>query len=140
VNERERAALDRLRAEDRITLRARVARTFEEAHRERYETLRRRDRAIHDQLKVIAAGRSDAETGQPLTAETLLRGYLDAEERFLAFGREEVIYRGYRYAMLLRGLSPEQRRLLFGAAWVGLAQPLPPGESMPAGREPIPRS
>ena len=33
--------------------------------------------------------------------------------------------------MLQPGLSPEQRRLLFGYALGGLAQPLPFGEFMP---------
>jgi hypothetical protein len=42
-----------------------------------------------------------------------------------------VIYTNYRIAMLQPGLSPEQRRLLFGYALIGLAQPLPHGEPMP---------
>jgi hypothetical protein len=61
-------------------------------------------------------------------------------ERFDTFGRDEVIYRGYRMAMLMPGLSPEQRRLLFGAALVGLAQPLPHGEYLPTGPQPVPQS
>jgi hypothetical protein len=42
--------------------------------------------------------------------------------------------------MLMPGLSPEQRRLLFGFARVGLAQPLPAGEPLPTGSQPVPRS
>jgi hypothetical protein len=140
ANEKERTELARLLAEDRITVRARVAQSFREEHRLRYEALRRQDKAIHEQLKVIAAGRTDGETGTPLTGETLLRAHIDSEERFNAFGREEVIYRGYQHAMLLRGLSQEQRRLLFGSSLVGLAQPLPAGEPMPTGAQPTPRS
>lgn len=37
-------------------------------------------------------------------------------------------YRDYQVAVLLPGLSPEQRRLLFDAAVEGLALPLPAGE------------
>ena len=140
VNEKERAELARLLAEDRISLRAKVAQTFRQVHRERYEEMYRRHQGIQRHLEVVAAGKSDAETGKPLTAETLLHGYIDAEERFNAFGREEVIYKGYWLAMMMPGLSPEQRRLLFGSAWVGLAQPLPAGEPMPTGSQPTPRS
>ena len=140
VNEMERAELARLLAEGRIGVRAKVAQTFRKMHRERYEEMHRRYQGIQRHLEVLAAGRSDAETGKPLTAETLLRGYADSEERFNAFGREEVIYKGYWHAMMMPGLSPEQRRLLFGAAWVGLAQPLPAGEPMPTGSQPTPRS
>jgi hypothetical protein len=140
VNEKGRAELARMLAEDRISLRAKVAQTFRTEQRERYDEMHRRHRSIQEHLKVVAAGKSDGETGEPLTAETLLRGYTDAEERFNAFGREEVIYRGYWHAMMMPGLSPEQRRLLFGSAWVGLAQPLPAGEPMPTGSQPTPRS
>ena len=38
------------------------------------------------------------------------------------------------------GLSPEQRRLLFNAAVIGLAQALPLGEVMPTGTQPLPQS
>jgi hypothetical protein len=50
---------------------------------------------------------------------------------FAQLGREEVIFRDYRTAMLEPGLSPEQRRLLFIYALAGLAQALPTGESPP---------
>jgi hypothetical protein len=40
-------------------------------------------------------------------------------------------YRDYQTAVLLPGLSPEQRRLLFGAAVEQLALPLPAGVRMP---------
>ncbi len=89
---------------------------------------------------MIAAGQSDPETGRPLTAETLLRSYSTAMERFDTFGREEVIYQGYRTAMSMPGLSAGQRRLLFGAAVIGLAQPLPAGETIPTEPHPVPRS
>jgi hypothetical protein len=63
----------------------------------------------------------------------LMRRVNTADAQFEKIGREEVIYKDYRVAMLEPGLSPEQRRLLFGAALAGLAQPLPPGDRMPDG-------
>ena len=135
-----RVQLARKLAEDRAALRARVAQTFQEDTRERFEAMRVRFEAIQADLALVAAGQFDAETGRPLTAETLLRNYSSAMDRFDTFGREEVIYRGYRTAMLMPGLSPEQRRLLFGAALVGLAQPLPYGEYLPSEAQPVPQS
>ena len=88
----------------------------------------------------LATGQIDAETGKPYTGETLLRSYSLAMERFEFHGREEVIYRGYRIAMLEPGLSAEQRRLLLGAALVNMAQPLPAGEPIPEGSLLLPRS
>ena len=127
-------------AEDRAALRARVAQKFQEDTRERFEAMRVRFDAIQSDLALVAAGQFDPETGRPLTPETLLRNYTSAMERFDTFGREEVIYRGYRTAMRMPGLSPEQRRLLFGAALVGLAQPLPYGEYLPSDAQPVPQS
>jgi hypothetical protein len=135
-----RIQLARKLAEDRTAMRIRVARSFQEATAERFETMRVRFEAIQADLNLVAAGQFDPETGRPLTAETLLRGYSMAMERFDTFGREEVIYRGYRTAMLMPGLSAGQRRLLFGAASVGLAQPLPYGEYFPRETQPVPQS
>jgi hypothetical protein len=135
-----RVQLARKLAEDRAALRGRVAERFQEDTRERFEAMRLRFEAIQADLALVAAGQFDPETGRPLTPETLLRNYSSAMERFDTFGREEVIYRGYRTAMLLPGLSPEQRRLLFGAALVGLAQPLPYGEYLPSAAQPVPQS
>jgi hypothetical protein len=136
----ERAKAARKAAEDRISIQARVARAFQENTRERFEEMRQRFEIIQADLKLVAAGQFDPETGRPLTAETLLQGYGAAMDRFDAFGREETIYSGYRMAMFMPGLSPEQRRLLFNAAIVGLAQPLPFGELMPSGEQPLPQS
>ena len=135
-----RVQLARKLAEDRAALRAKVAQKFQEQTRERFEAMRERFEAIQADLSLVAAGQFDVETGRPLNAETLLRNYTSAMERFDTFGREEVIYRGYRSAMLMPGLSPAQRRLLFGAAIVGLAQPLPYGEYLPTGAKPVPQS
>jgi hypothetical protein len=127
-------------AERRASARLLAAEEFRVKTLERFEEMRHRFERIQAELGVLATGQFDRETGQPHTAETLLRAYSTAMERFEAFGREEVIYRGYRLAVLMPGLSPEQRRLLFGAALVGLAQPLPSGEPMPFTPMPVPRS
>jgi hypothetical protein len=140
MSEDERVQLARKLAAERAEMRAKVAKGFEEASRERFEGMRIRYEAIQADLTLIATAQFDPETGRPLTAETLLRNYGSAIERFDTFGREEVIYRGYRTAMLTPGLSAGQRRLLFGAALVGLAQPLPPGESPPTEAQPVPQS
>ena len=127
-------------AVQRAELRATVAEAFHERTKERFEAMRRRYEAIQEDLTLVAAGQFDPENGRPLTAETLMRTHTAAMHRFDAFGREEVIYRGYRTAMLMPGLSVEQRRLLFGAALVNLAQPLPWGERAPGEAQPVPRS
>jgi hypothetical protein len=140
MSEDTRVQLARKLAQDRAALRAKVAKNFQDDTRERFEDMRLRYEAIQDDLKQVASGQFDPETGRPLTPETLLRGYSIAMERFDTFGRDEVIYRGYRTAMLMPGLSPEQRRLLFGAALVGLARPLPHGEYLPTSPQPVPQS
>ncbi len=134
------SSMARWNPEQRMSIRAKVAESFHERTRDRYQAMRARYDAIQVDLALVASGQFDPETGRPLTAETLLRNYSAANEKFDFFGREEVIYRGYRTAMLLPGLSPEQRRLLFGAALVGLAQPLPWSEAAPSGLLPVPRS
>jgi len=136
----ERVQLARQRNEERAALRERVAQQFQIHTRERFERMRGEFEQIQISLKLVAAAQFDSETGKPLNPDTLLRVYSIAMDKFDAFGREEVIYRGYRTAMLMPGLSPEQRRLLFGAALVGLAQPLPLGELFPTSPLPVPRS
>ncbi|WP_414660983.1 hypothetical protein [Horticoccus sp. 23ND18S-11] len=127
-------------AEDRAAVRNRVTASFLEAARERVDELRKQYDDIQADLTLVSAGQSDPETGRPLTPDTLLRGYSVALERFETFGREEVIYKSYRLAMLMPGLSREQRRLLFNVARVGLAQPLPWSELDASGPQPVPRS
>ena len=94
----------------------------------RYADLQQRSAKLRASLDTLVAGRTDPATGKPMDAATLMRQINAAEQQFEALGREEAIYHDYRVAMLLPGLSPAQRRLLFGAALVGLAQPLPPAE------------
>lgn len=136
----ERVQLARQRNEERAALREQVAQQFQLHSRERFDRMRAEFEQIQISLKLVAAAQFDAETGKPLNPDTLLRVYSIAMDKFDAFGREEVIYRGYRTAMLMPGLSPEQRRLLFGAALVGLAQPLPLGELFPTSLLSEPRS
>ena len=104
---------------------------FQEQTKERFAQLEQRYKAIREMLSVVAEKQTDRKTGRPLDAETLLRQYGAAMEEFNTFGRESAIYANYRIAMLQPGLSPEQRRLFFGYALIGLAQPLPHGELMP---------
>jgi hypothetical protein len=96
--------------------------------------LNQRFQKIRSDLAAVAARTTDPRTGRTMTPEALLAAYNVAMARFEAIGREEAMYVNYRFAMLQPGLSPAQRRLLFGAAHAGLALPLPGGEVVPAGR------
>ncbi len=104
---------------------------YQQRNAERYAKLEARYNAIRESLAIIAKNQVDRKTGKPLSADTLLRTHATVMAEFDVFGRESVIYAHYRIAMLQPGLSPEQRRLLFGYALGGLAQPLPFGEFMP---------
>lgn len=136
----ERVQLARQLADERVAVREKAAKDFHEATQTRFKMMRQEFDQIQISLSLVAAAQFDPETGKPLTPDTLLRSYSVAMRKFDTYGREEVIYRGYRTAMLTPGLSPEQRRLLFGAAQVGLAQPLPLGELFPTSSMPVPRS
>jgi hypothetical protein len=98
------------------------------AHTARVEELRQRSDQIRADLTLVAPSIKDPR-GQPMTADSLLTAWDVAMERFVLIGREDVIYAHYKVAMLEPGLSPAQRRLLFGAAHAGLAQALPFGEA-----------
>ncbi len=104
---------------------------FRRLQAERYDKLELRYKGIRESLSIISQNQVDRKTGQPLNADTLLRVHSASLAEFDTFGRESVLYTHYRIAMLQPGLSPEQRRLLFGYALMGLAQPLPYGEVMP---------
>jgi hypothetical protein len=104
---------------------------FQRQHEARFADLSQRHAAIRQGLTLVAEKQVDPKTGRALDADTLLRQYGASMEQFNTFGRESAIYTNYRTAMFQPGLSPEQRRLLFGYALIGLAQPLPPGELMP---------
>ncbi len=110
---------------------------FQQENLEAFAELKARFTAIHADLGVIASTYIDAKTGRPMTADTLQQNYLAALQQFDAFGREEVIYKHYKVALFQPGLSPEQRRLLFGMAVVGLARALPIAEPLPKGPMPI---
>ena len=104
---------------------------FKKENATRYESLQRDLDTIRRDVVSFARTQVDPATGRPLDPNTLMRNFNAAADRFDRIGREEGIYKNYKIATLLPGLSPEQRRLLFGAALVGLAQPLPAGERMP---------
>jgi hypothetical protein len=61
---------------------------------------------------------------------------LAAAIRYADFEESAGAYRGYRTAVFEPGLSPEQRRLLFGQAVGELHLPLPAGERQPRFRQP----
>jgi len=103
---------------------------FQQENAGRYAELNQRRAALRESLAAEAKGRTDPSTGKPMEAATLLRIFNLAEQQFDKLGREEVIYKDYNIAMLQPGLSPGQRRLLFGAALVALAQPLPAPQRM----------
>jgi hypothetical protein len=111
---------------------------FQERHRVRFLSLEQRYKMIREALAVVAEKQTDRKTGRPLDADALLRQHGASMAEFETFGRETTIYSHYRIAMFQPGLSPEQRRLLFGYALVGLAQGLPGGEVMPKRSAPRP--
>lgn len=122
------------------TVRRATIQAFQEYHSARFAELEQRYKLIRNMLTVVAEKQKDPETGRPLDADALLRRHVASTEQFETFGREATIYVNYRIAMLQPGLSPEQRRLLFNYALVGLALPLPNGELMPQRKatQPIP--
>jgi hypothetical protein len=108
-----------------------AAAEFQRQQAERFAELVQRHKAIREALALVAEKQIDRKTGRALDADTLLRQYAVSMEEFDTFGRTAVIYTNYRTAMLQPGLSPEQRRLLFGYALIGIAHPLPHGDLMP---------
>ena len=103
---------------------------------ERVEELDRRRKSIQAELIQFARAHLDPVTDEPMDVKTLFSRIDTSERYFTQIAREEVLYKDYRAAMLEPGLSPEQRRLLFSAARVALAQALPLGEPFPTGRFP----
>jgi len=130
--------LDQLRAiaASRIEAQRKSDEEFMRENAARYEALVQDLKSIKADLTAFAHAQIDPATGQPMDVATLIRRVSATDQHYEKLGREEVIYKDYRTAMLEPGLSPAQRRLLFGAALVGLAQPLPPGEPMPSGNTP----
>lgn len=131
VSSDERVRLQREFMTRQAEVRREAALEFQTQNQPRYVELERRYRGIREALTIVAEKQTDRATGHALNADTLLRQYGAAMAEFDVFGRQQAIYSNYRTAMLQPGLSPEQRRLLFGYALVGLAQPLPYGELIP---------
>jgi hypothetical protein len=104
---------------------------FQEENAKRFAELQVRYRGIKQALEAIANTLRDAKTGHPPSVETLLQQHTAAMAEFDRYGRASAVFSNYRTAMLQRGFSPEQRRLLFGSAVAALAQPLPFGEPLP---------
>jgi hypothetical protein len=105
---------------------------------DRYRMLEEDSKKLSADLQQFAKSHLDPVTGDPMDIKILF-ARVNATERYLdQVAREEVLYKHYRVAMLEPGLSPEQRRLLFNAARVELAQVLPSAEMFPRGRIPFP--
>jgi len=75
-----------------------------------------------------------ASTGR--TQASAIEATLAATVRFVALRESDEAYREYRSAVFEPGLSPEQRRLLFGLALEKLDLPRPRGEPQPTTRAP----
>lgn len=129
----------RERIEQRTRLMLREIATFRRENAPRYQALKDERKSIETSLGAIAQSLTDPTTRQPLDVPALLQRIDESDRAFAKLGREEAIYPAYRTAMLEPGLSPEQRRLLFGLALVGLAQPLPFSERMPGKFPPVVR-
>lgn len=144
-NPPERALPDR--HEDEVgALRREAARAaavrFQDENAPRLAELEARHAAIRSALQAIASTTRDPDTGRALDVDGLLRHHIKTIAKFDEYGRHATMYQHYRTAMLQRGLSPEQRRLLLAHAVVALAQPLPGGERLPQRtmKHPIPRA
>lgn len=111
-----------------------VENAFHRENSERYQALETARKTLAADLQDFAQAHLDPVTGDPMDVKVLLARMNASDRYFDQVAREEVLYKFYRIAMLEPGLSSEQRRLLFSAARVELAQPLPPAETFPRGR------
>ncbi|HUE14418.1 MAG TPA: hypothetical protein VMR25_09665, partial [Planctomycetaceae bacterium] len=96
---------------------------FDRVQRTLIEELNREQAGIREALSEYV--RASNRPSDRKSINDLLKDFEDARQR------QEVRdkYRDYQAAVLMPGLSAEQRRLLFDAAVEELALPLPPGES-----------
>jgi hypothetical protein len=124
------------RSAERQKARAAADADFRKENADRYAALEANLKSLAIDLLAFARTHTDPVSGKPMDVKTLLRRVNASEQYFEREAREEVLYKNYKVAMLEPGLSPEQRRLLFGAARVGLAQALPPGQTLPSGNIP----
>jgi hypothetical protein len=105
----------------------RTLRDFRAQNADRFGALRAEREAILKDADEFARLNTDPATGQPMNVAGLFAYMKAADDYFARVGRDEAMYADYNRAMLLPGLSPAQRRLLFHTALAGLAQPLPDG-------------
>jgi hypothetical protein len=88
-------------------------------------------RAFADLVNSRDSLRRDIAAAMNLTEAQAIDRALANAMRAAAVKEDENAYREYRIAVLMPGLSPDQRMLLFDAAVTGLALPLPRGELQP---------
>jgi hypothetical protein len=98
---------------------------FNRENNARFTALGVEKEAIRNELARLVGPTSDATSGK--SVDTLLKEFEEAVTKQDAWQ----LYRDYRTAVFEPGLSPEQRRLLFGAALEKLALPMPGGERQP---------
>ena len=116
--------------DERSRLIENATKAFAQKNRERYTALDQLAESIRSELTQLARQQSSS-SSEPLDADALLRDFEAAESSGPLT---------YHLALLQPGLSPEQRRLLFNAAQIELAPPLPPGEIKPTFPPPVPPS
>lgn len=109
---------------------------FRHENADRYSALETNLSAIEADLREFLRAHVDPATGAPMDLRAFVKRFRTTDQYFEQIAREEVLYKNYKIAMLEPGLSPEQRRLLFGAAYVGLSQALPAAELFPFGQNP----
>jgi hypothetical protein len=111
-------------SEDRQRVQQAIAR-FNRDHREQAASLAQEHAEISAAITSLAA--ADPRLTRGKSAESLV------QELAVASIQEEArpLYTDYATAVFQPGLSPEQRRLLFGAALKKLSLPLPGGEFQP---------
>ncbi|MCX6951606.1 MAG: hypothetical protein NTV51_05410 [Verrucomicrobia bacterium] len=98
-----------------------------EDHRQRNESLNREIEGLKDDIgRALGPGATPQAVNQAI----------DAVIRHQVRRENEAAYHDYRTAVFEPGLSPEQRRLLLGAAVRQLDLPLPGGELQPTERRP----
>jgi hypothetical protein len=97
---------------------------FDRLQTELISQLNREENVIREELAAYA--RSTNGPSDKKSINDLLRDFEDARQRQEIWGK----YRDYRAAVLMPGLSPGQRRLLFDAGVEQLSLPLPAGEKV----------
>ncbi len=98
---------------------------FNREYSEKFATLTRQQQQLREEVARWASTNSERRSDK--SVDDLIKDFDQARKRQDAWPH----YSDYQDAVLLPGLSPGQRRLLFGGALEKLALPLPAGENVP---------